>query len=167
MCLFVNIIKQTLVRAPPDESIEFTKPTGISSSASTCLASTVTSSGEQRTLTTARSPSEAGDCWSSADEVRQALAHLRTSAATEVSTHEINGVNCGKNGSTLADIWSGLVVRVMSARSHDFGNALANSFYNQEVGVVFYRNNTVSGFCAPSCSILFEIILDEIFVIFC
>ncbi len=35
--------------------------------------------------------------------------------------------------SVLGDAWKRLVVRVMSARNHDFGNALANSFYNQDV----------------------------------
>jgi hypothetical protein len=33
----------------------------------------------------------------------------------------------------LGRIWRGLVVRVMSARNHDFGNAVANSFYTQDV----------------------------------
>lgn len=35
--------------------------------------------------------------------------------------------------SILGDIWSNLIVRVMSARNHDFGNAVANSFYNQDM----------------------------------
>lgn len=35
--------------------------------------------------------------------------------------------------SKLGKKWSELVVRVMSARDHDFGNFLANSFYRQEV----------------------------------
>lgn len=33
----------------------------------------------------------------------------------------------------LGDVFSGLVVRVMSGRNHDFGNAMANSFYNQDM----------------------------------
>jgi hypothetical protein len=35
----------------------------------------------------------------------------------------------------LPDLWSRLVVRVMSGRNHDFGNALANSFYSQDVSI--------------------------------
>lgn len=43
-------------------------------------------------------------------------------------------------GSVLGDAWKNLVVRVMSARNHDFGNSFANSFYNQEVRFFFSFN---------------------------
>lgn len=126
--------------------------------------STATTTSEHRALTSARSPSESGDRWSSADEVRQVLAHLRAASGTSgaLSAHEtsalvpnasvrqvrLDGLSTGEviagaatsgymssgtGGATLASVWPGLVVRVMSARSHDFGNAVANSFYNQEV----------------------------------
>lgn len=35
--------------------------------------------------------------------------------------------------SVLGETWSHLIVRVMSGRNHDFGNAIANSFYSQEM----------------------------------
>lgn len=48
----------------------------------------------------------------------------------------LNGVSKEKDiasSSRLGEIWPRLIVRVMSARNHDFGNAVANSFYNQSV----------------------------------
>ncbi|RYH32480.1 hypothetical protein EON65_00440 [archaeon] len=33
--------------------------------------------------------------------------------------------------SRLGEVWAKLIVRVMSGRNHDFGNAAANSFYTQ------------------------------------
>ncbi len=39
----------------------------------------------------------------------------------------------GISASVLGRRWPQLVVRVMSARDHDFGNAMANSFYRPEV----------------------------------
>lgn len=116
-------------------------------------------------MTSVRSPSEAGDRWSTTDEVRQVLSHLHTatggaagytapsltsagaSASGVAATHEASALvgSCVSTGSVhvgcvgageggvLAAVWPGLVVRVMSARCHDFGNIIANSFYNQDV----------------------------------
>jgi hypothetical protein len=37
------------------------------------------------------------------------------------------------HNANLSVVWKNLVVRVMSARNHDFGSSFANSFYNQDV----------------------------------
>lgn len=50
---------------------------------------------------------------------------IRTDCLAKASKHT--------SSSRLGEIWSKLVVRVMSARNHDFGNAVANSFYSQSV----------------------------------
>lgn len=178
----LTLLFQTLARAPPDESVDFTP----------AQAGLVE---EHRALTSVRSPSEAGDRWSSAEEVRQVLSHLHSAAGgaagytapslisaggitTMAATLETSALVGSRNstgsvhvgggnaaeGGVLVNRWPGLVVRVMSARSHDFGNAIANSFYNQDVKLrcmcpclclhvyfFFLRKLSVDEFVLQSC----------------
>jgi hypothetical protein len=72
---------------------------------------------ENRQQVSERSPSDLRD-WSHPDDVQSAMRTL---------------LEQGQELSVLTARWRQLVVRVMSARNHDFGNAAANSFYTQEV----------------------------------
>jgi hypothetical protein len=58
-----------------------------------------------------------------------------TSADPLLKYDTLESMNKGAYGSrsSLGELWNRLIVRVMSGRNHDFGNAMANSFYNQEV----------------------------------
>ena len=90
---------------------------------------------EERTVTGVRSASEQGSAWSTDAEVQQAVHHLQGATSTTSSSSEQSPRNTSSSSSSLlCAAWSRLVVRVMSARNHDFGNAVANSFYKQEVG---------------------------------
>lgn len=61
-------------------------------------------------------------------------------------------------GSMLSDVWGRLVVRVMSGRNHDFGNAMANSFYTPEVKMwtllIFILFFSGMGMCSCSLFVL-------------
>jgi hypothetical protein len=101
-----------------------------------------------RSVTQERSPSERGASWSAPEEVCAALAVIALRSSSSDSAHArgtaaaVDAVSAppsqslldrGDAPGVLGRIWRGLVVRVMSARNHDFGNAVANSFYTQEV----------------------------------
>lgn len=141
-----------LVRAPPNVSIDFVP--------ASAAASEGKGKTEVRQLTTERSPSERGSDWASPHEVEQTVSFLRSQLSTSsvapshVDLKVAEGSRLGDtesaplreplltddthgsstvHKSVLGDVWSRLVVRVMSGRNHDFGNALANSFYSQEM----------------------------------
>ena len=52
-----------------------------------------------------------------------------------VTTHNITS-SSSLSLIPLPSVFQKLVVRVMSARNHDFGNYFANSFYNQDVSII-------------------------------
>lgn len=96
-------------------------------------------------MTIVRSKSEAGSDWATTNQVTHISHHLRhpssqthiaggenplQSTATEAAAEEGGGT---EGVSVLGNVWSQLIVRVMSGRNHDFGNVMANSFYNQEM----------------------------------
>lgn len=132
---------RALVGAKPDVSIVFSEDDG------------------RREAVEERSASEPGSSWTSSEQVEAAMKYLmssdKSSAATKASTREtanagashledqtvkpllesdlLQSVTAFAQHSILGDVWKRLAVRVMSARSHDFGNAMANSFYNQDM----------------------------------
>lgn len=124
------------MRTAPNESIEVDEVTG------------------ERKLVDYRSESEAGSSWATPAETLEAQSLLKlrlhfredvsyqSSVLNSLATTNISSVSSEKSTSNiLLDIsskhlghcWTKLVVRVMSARNHDFGSAIANSFYKQEV----------------------------------
>lgn len=156
---------ESLVRAPPNVSIEFVPaPKGSPSSSSS--SSIAGGKNELRQVTLFRSPSEKGSEWATDYKVQQTVAFMRSQLSKELSSAIITtSVTGGSNTddstdsavvnrsavelqqpllqsdteativhkSLLGNIWPRLVVRVMSGRNHDFGNAVANSFYSQEM----------------------------------
>lgn len=107
-----------------------------------------------RFLTTFRSKSEVGSEWISTDEVRILKSMLMEITSeldySEVSNSTFKSMLIQKNMKSyssdltihsLKKVWSNIVVQVMSARNHNFGNALADSFYSQEVSRWFTRFN--------------------------
>lgn len=125
----INI--QALICAAPSVSIEVDEMT----------------EGNKRKVTTERSPSEQGDGWAPKEKVESAIAAL-TANIREREMAPFSQRDGLKSESrqpvvkvfSLAATWRNLVVRVMSARSHDFGNAAVNSFYNREVTIAILHN---------------------------
>lgn len=125
-----------LAGAPPDESIEV---------------DAMTVGKEQRLPTEFISESEVAEDWRDVEAVKDAMQKIQTYgdaaekenvAAARVGSTETNelhkellegGTLISPTTGKLPDIWKQLVVRVMSGRSHDYGNALANSFYTDEM----------------------------------
>lgn len=123
---FICINIQALVCAAPSVSIEVDEMT----------------EGNKRKVTTERSPSEPGDGWAPKEKVESAIAMLTADIKErELSPFSQSGGLKSESPQpvvkvfSLAATWRNLVVRVMSARSHDFGNAVVNSFYTQEVKI--------------------------------
>jgi pimeloyl-ACP methyl ester carboxylesterase len=121
-----------LAGAPPDESIEVDE---------------MTPGKERRLPTDFVSQSEVAEEWRDASAVQEAVQKVRTyessqgqsgAAVAATETNElhkglIEGSSVGGSSGRLAQIWKQLVVRVMSGRSHDYGNPIANSFYTDSM----------------------------------
>jgi len=60
----------------------------------------------------------------------------RDICSDSINTSPLRSYGALDGSSKLGQRWGELVVRVMSARDHDFGNAFANSFYRQEVQIL-------------------------------
>lgn len=132
--------------AAPNESVAFSSPEDCSRGPNPA---------EWRAVTSLRSASEVGDAWSSEEEVQTALSHLvgvvtakpsllvadAGESSALLSKNGSSGLSSGlSSGSILGDVWGRLVVRVISARCHDFGNAAANAFYTQEVRSCYWMS---------------------------
>jgi hypothetical protein len=109
------------VRAPPSESVHYDEKTN------------------SRVSLSIRSESERGLGWAESAEVDRALEKLRALANTNENTNvgfreETNRVPAQViSEPNLPNVWPRLCVRVMSGRNHDFGTAMMNKFYTQEV----------------------------------
>jgi hypothetical protein len=57
--------------------------------------------------------------------------------------HSLQQVTHFAHNANLPEVWKRLVVRVMSARNHDFGSSFANSFYNQDVSFALLTHSAV------------------------
>ncbi len=104
---------------------------------------------ERRVVNDVQSPSEPGQWSSKGKRSSSSISSLQQQPTIYKSVESVGAVikqlKVGTTPATAADPlvpgsdlisrWGSLVVRVMSARNHDFGNAAANSFYSQEVGV--------------------------------
>lgn len=119
-----------LAGAAPDESIEV---------------DAMTPGKERRIPTDFVSESEVQVEWCSAEQVQEALKKLiafqsqnsypgaAVAESNELHKGLIDGAVADGNGGNLPNIWKQIIVRVMSGRSHDFGSAVANSFYTDDM----------------------------------
>ena len=106
----------------PDESVEVSNVNG----------------EQQRHLTTYMSPSEPSGGWVNKERVEEAVKKMlspsdSTSKEGEKREGSTSDIALNISTNTMVDEWKTLVVRVLSARSHDFGNSVANNFYSQEL----------------------------------
>jgi hypothetical protein len=124
----------TLARAAPSESVV------VDEMAEVAVA---------RSETEERSASEPGDAWEDASKVATVVDRLlkKKSSGTAETTNASSSLESplvqGLSTASLATRWTSLVVRVMSARNHDFGFAAANAFYSQEMKNLAAAEHTV------------------------
>lgn len=112
----------TLARAAPSESV---------------VVDAMADAPVLRSVTEERSESELGSEWEDAARVNSVMERLDKVKASNnpilPSSLDAPLVQAQSGGGILAAKWTSLSVRVMSARNHDFGSALANAFYSQEM----------------------------------
>jgi hypothetical protein len=122
----------TLARAAPSESVVVDEMAEVNTN---------------RSVTEERSASELGEAWEDDTKVVSVIERLlkKMSAGSidaNASSLESPLVQ-GLSTASLTSKWTSLVVRVMSARNHDFGFALANAFYSQEMKNLAAAEHTV------------------------